>query len=190
MYGFLETATCTNITPLVTIQYHPHYGYTQQQKSHYTPQTDDTASLRLPAMESKMASCEQVLTVLGRMRDITRLFDQHHLDQHDITTEALYLLNKLDHILDHINHTFGGTSLASPAVNGAQQQISKRLSEQQTHPRPKSTILKDPLNIWSNRLSKSVDRIRIEIKPLFVMRDFDILMNKWLKRSHQWLLEE
>ncbi|SAM05860.1 hypothetical protein [Absidia glauca] len=183
--------------------------------------------VRLPAIESKLSCCEQILKLFQRMHDITRLFDHHPLDQDDITTEAFYLLDKLDRTLDHIKHTCKSTT----------EGIHQNHPDAAVKQRQRSTIhsFKEPLNAWSAKLSKSVDRIKIEIKsgqvlkssggipdqwgmqfrartsPIhaellrrtglcheslsrviggFVMRDFELLLDRWIKKSREWLLEE
>lgn len=119
-------------------------------------------NVRLPAIESKLSSCEQILKVFQRMHDITRLFHQPHLDQHDITTEAFYLLDKLDRTLDHLKRTCSKS--AHGHTSAAEQEGTHHPPDSSAvKQRQRSTIhsLKDPLNTWSTKLS---NRIRIEIK--------------------------
>jgi hypothetical protein len=115
--------------------------------------------VRLPAIESKLSSCEHILKLLQRMHAITRLFDHPPLDQHDITTETFYLLDKLDRTLDHIKH--------KSTTEGAHQNRPDAAKQRQ-----RATIhsLKEPLTAWSAKVSKSVDRIKIEIKSGQVLK--------------------
>ncbi|ORZ14756.1 hypothetical protein BCR42DRAFT_417612 [Absidia repens] len=216
--------------------------------------------VRLPAIDAKISTCEQLVTVLERMHAITRLLDQLDLPQQDITTEALYSIGRLEHLLDHIKQTFGKLQLhdQNPSAPLTPTTASTQHGKHHTHqhePLPKSTTIssfKDPMTAWSGKLSKSVERMKIESKSSeeqihaykstlirlftlasifdgwhdifttllekvsmdkaniydhllqktmmckgafhtvicgFVMQDLYILMDKWLKRNRDWLLD-
>ncbi|CAO3590924.1 unnamed protein product [Absidia cylindrospora] len=218
--------------------------------------------VRLPAIDAKVSTCEQLVTVLERMHTITRLLDQLDLPQQDITTEALYSLGRLDHLLDNVKQTFGkllhdqNHSAPPPLTPTTASTQQGKHHTHQHEPLPKSTTtissFKDPMAAWSGKFSKSVERMKIESKSSeeqihayrstlirlftlasifdgwrdiftsllgkvsmdkayiydhllqktmmcngtfhtvicgFVMQDLYILMDKWLKRNRDWLLD-
>ncbi|ORZ14522.1 hypothetical protein BCR42DRAFT_452284 [Absidia repens] len=225
--------------------------------------------VRLPAIDAKITSCEQLLVLLQRMHTRTRQLDA-------MTTEASHDLGRLEHILDQIKHSFGKTTTAShdalpPTPTPQYSHSSSLLSassayqttssasastqepQQHTHPSNNNKSTKDPMATWSSKWSKSVERMRMDTKSSeeqihayistlirlfsmasvldewrdtlmdmsrsqtmdkaylydhllqksmmctgtlhtvvcgFVMQDFAILINKWLKRTRDWLLDD
>ncbi|KAI8340749.1 hypothetical protein BC941DRAFT_418087, partial [Chlamydoabsidia padenii] len=222
--------------------------------------------VRLPALDAKISSCEQLLGLLLRMHTHTPHFGATS-EQKDITNEALHDLGRLEHTLDQIKQTFGKVTYDSSSAPQQQssippQQSSLSLLASTTYQQTSTSqdhsnqqhlkSITDPMTLWSNKLSKSVERMRIEAKPSeeqvhayisslirlfsmasvldewrdrlmevsrtapmnsayiydhllqktmmctgtlhsvvcsFVMRDFAILLNKWLKRCREWTLD-
>jgi hypothetical protein len=134
--------------------------------------------VRLPAIDAKITSCEQLLALLHRMHTYTPHFGA--FSQKDITTEALHDLGRLEHVLDQIKQNFGkvtfDASLAPPTPTASsshsiQPSLASSTAYQQasSHPPPPPPqdnlkSITDPMAQWGNKLSKSVERMRIEAK--------------------------
>ncbi|KAI9301013.1 hypothetical protein BJ944DRAFT_272108, partial [Cunninghamella echinulata] len=225
--------------------------------------------VRLPAIDAKINACEQILTLLYRMQSRS-LNHPHH------ESEALEDFGRLEIILDTMKQSFGKvnhhhhdnqqqpqqSTTASASIKHLSiiPSTSTELQQQQLH--SKSMNIQNNNNnnnnnkeykaTWSSKLSKSVERMKLDNKPSeeqictyiktlirlfslasvldewrdnymemtrtvsmektyiydlllqktmmctgtlhsvvcgFVMRDFAILLNKWMKRSRDWLFD-
>ncbi|CAO3615505.1 unnamed protein product [Cunninghamella blakesleeana] len=144
--------------------------------------------VRLPAIDAKINSCEQILSILYRMQ--SRSIHQHN------DSEALEDFNRLEFILDSIKQTFGKINYdhqqqSTSSIhhhhnnNNDHHSTSKHLSilpstsneiqkqHQQLHTKSTHTNNnnnnnnnnKDSKTTWSSKLSKSVERMKIDNKP-------------------------
>ncbi|ORX56894.1 hypothetical protein DM01DRAFT_1406346 [Hesseltinella vesiculosa] len=200
--------------------------------------------LRVPAIEAKLSTTDQLLVILQRMQT-RNLVDHHH---------CLYDLGCLEQVLDQIRQSFGKASAHANSTHPAQP-ASSYPSDQLAVPSTQPSSDNDTLSTWSSKFSKSMERMKLETTAVssseqvtlyietlmkifalayvfddwrnrymelsqsmsleksylydhllqktmmctgtfhstvcgFVMRDFNLFLSKWIKRSKDWILDD
>ncbi|KAI8071721.1 hypothetical protein BC940DRAFT_155810 [Gongronella butleri] len=205
--------------------------------------------MRLPHIDAKIATSDQLLTVLLRMQT-RNLLDHHH---------CLYDLGCLEQILDQIRQSFAKgaantSSSSSSTANGTAPPLPVP-STSSAYPQNAAEHNNETTSTWSSKFSKSMERMKLETTAMstdeqvslyidtliklfalahvfddwrnrymdlcqstsmekaylydhllqktmmcsgtfhsivcgFVMRDFSLFLNKWIKRTKDWILDD